>query len=47
MEVLTMCEKIIDQINPETTAPVIDNVDNLPESAYQEFTGGKGEEESE
>lgn len=43
MEVLTMFEKIIDQINPEITAPLIENVDDLPESAAQEFTGGKGE----
>ena len=47
MEVLTMCEKIIDQINPETTAPLIENVDDLPESASQEFTGGRGEEVAE
>lgn len=42
-----MDEKIIDQVNPETTAPVIDNVDDLPESVLNEFTGGKGEEEAE
>ena len=42
-----MDEKIIDQINPDTTAPVIENVYDLPESAAQEFTGGKGEEEAE
>jgi hypothetical protein len=47
MEVLNMDEKIIDQINPDTTAPVIENVDDLPESAAQEFTGGKGEGEAE
>lgn len=42
-----MDEKIIDQINPETTAPVIENVDDLPESVLNEFTDGKGEEEAE
>lgn len=35
---------VIDQIHPEETAPVINDVSQISEETIQEFTGGKGEE---
>lgn len=35
---------VIDQIQPEETAPVVEDASQISEETIQEFTGGKGEE---